>query len=154
MTIEEDIGFLERVPMLRLLGRGALRILAIGAESRYVQSGTVLFSAGEDADGGYVVQQGSFSLDPETGSNGELIAGPGSLLGEAALLAQTKRPATATAREPSTVIRIPRALFLKMLEGFPDAAFRLRDLIASRTDQWTRDIQNIRDSLESGLRRR
>ena len=35
MTIEDDIAFLERIPSLRLLGRDALRILAIGAESRY-----------------------------------------------------------------------------------------------------------------------
>jgi CRP-like cAMP-binding protein len=154
MTIEDDIGFLERVPTLRLLGRGALRILAIGAESRYVQSGTILFTAGEAADGGYVVQQGSFSLSSSKDRNGDSVAGPGTLLGEAALIAETKRPATATAREPSTVIRIPRALFLKMLEGFPDAALRLRDLVASRTDQWTREIQNIRESLDVGRRRR
>ena len=53
---------------------------------------------------------------------GEVIAGPGTLLGELALIAETKRPATATAHEPSTVIRISRSLFLKMLEGYPDAA--------------------------------
>ncbi len=114
----------------------------------------MLFAAGEDADGGFVVQQGSFSLQPDAERGAEMIAGPGTLLGELALLTETKRPATATAREPSTVIRISRALFLKMLEGFPDAAYRLRDLIASRTDQWTREMQNIRDGLEAGRRRR
>ena len=36
MTIEDDIAFFERVPTLSLLGRAALRILAIGAESRFV----------------------------------------------------------------------------------------------------------------------
>jgi CRP-like cAMP-binding protein len=153
MTIEDDIGFLERVPTFRLLGRGALRILAIGAESRYVQAGQMLFTAGEDADGAYVVQQGSFNLLPDRLRSAEIIAGPGTLLGEAALLAETKRPATATAREPSTVIRISRSLFLKMLEGYPDAAIRLRDLIASRTDLWSREVQNIRDAFEGGRRR-
>ncbi len=43
MTIEDDIAFLERVPTLRLLGREALRVLAIGAENRYVHGGEVLF---------------------------------------------------------------------------------------------------------------
>ena len=46
MTIEDDIAFFERVPTLNMLGRPALRILAIGAESRYVHSGEVLFNAG------------------------------------------------------------------------------------------------------------
>ncbi len=63
MSIEDDIVFFERVPTLRLLGRDALRILAIGAESRYVHEGEVLFSAGDVADCGYVVQEGSFRLE-------------------------------------------------------------------------------------------
>ncbi len=58
MTIEDDISFFERVPTLSLLGRQALRILAIGAENRYVHGGEVLYSAGADADGGFVIQEG------------------------------------------------------------------------------------------------
>src|SRR5881396_770464 len=116
MSIEDDIAFLERNPTLALLGRDALRILAIGAESRYVHSGNVLFREGEAADAGYVIQEGSFSLAPErVGRTDPVTVGPGVLLGELALVTETKRPVTATAREPSTVIRIPRSLFLKML---------------------------------------
>ena len=63
MSIEDDIAFLERVPTLAILGHEALRILAIGAESRYVHHGEVLFNAGDPADAGYVIQEGSFSLD-------------------------------------------------------------------------------------------
>jgi CRP-like cAMP-binding protein len=51
---------------------------------------------------------------------------------------------TATALEPSTVLRIPRGLFLKMLEGYPEAAARLRDILARRTDQSARDIYHVR----------
>ena len=99
MSIEDDIAFLERVPTLRLLGRAALRILAIGAESRYVHNGEVLFRAGEPADCGYVIQEGSFQLgDQLQGWPHDVIAGPGTLLGELALIAETKRPATATAQ--------------------------------------------------------
>ena len=43
MTIEDDIKFLERVPLLRLVGRAGLRIIAIGAEQRYVHGGEILF---------------------------------------------------------------------------------------------------------------
>ena len=62
MTIEDDIAFLERVPALAILGRDALRILAIGSENRYVHEGVTLFGEGEQADGAYVVQEGSFDL--------------------------------------------------------------------------------------------
>jgi CRP-like cAMP-binding protein len=149
MSIEDDIAYFERVPTLALLGREALRILAIGAENRYVHSGNVLFHEGETADGGYVVQEGSFALAPER-SNGTapVTVGAGTLLGELALITETTRRVTATAQEPSTVIRIPRSLFLKMLEGYPEAAERLREDILRRAVEASRDINAVRGALD------
>jgi CRP-like cAMP-binding protein len=147
--IEDDIAFFERVPTLRMLGRTALRILAIGAESRYVHDGEVLFNAGDPSDCGFVVQEGSFRLDTKGKTGDEVVVGPGTLLGELALIAETKRPATATAREPSTVIRISRSLFLRMLEGYPEAAQLLRDQLAARIAQASGDLHNVRAMLDT-----
>jgi CRP-like cAMP-binding protein len=154
MTIEDDIAFFERVPTLGLLGRDALRILAIGAESRYVHGGEKLFGVGDEADAGYVIQEGSFSLATGDAEETEpLVVGRGALIGELALITETTRPATATAREPSTVLRIPRSLFLKMLDGYPSAAEKLRDILATRSDQSTADIYAVRGILDGGGRR-
>ena len=148
MTIEDDIAFLERVPLFRRLGPPALRILAIGAESYQVQAGQVLFGIGETADGGYIIQRGSFDLSTGRDDDSDIVAGPGTLLGETALLTETKRLATARAREDAMVLRISRSMFLRMLEGFPDAAERLRELFMSRADQWAREIENVRAALD------
>jgi CRP-like cAMP-binding protein len=150
MTIEDDIAFLERIPILRRLGAAALRILAIGAENHDVPAGQVLFTVGETADGAYIVQRGSFSLDTGKNDGSEIVAGPGTLLGESALLTETRRPATARAREDSTVLRISRTMFLRILDGYPDAAVRLRELIASRADQWARELDDVRAALTRG----
>ena len=147
MTIEDDIAYLERIPLLRRLGTGALRILAIGVESYDLQPGQILFAAGDSADGAFIIQRGSVSLKPERSGEPEVIAGPGTLLGESALLAETRRPATATARESTTVMRISRSMFLRMLEGYPDAAHRLREMMALRADQWAREMENVRVTL-------
>jgi CRP-like cAMP-binding protein len=148
MTIEDDIAFLQRVPALSLLGRDALRILAIGSEARYIHEGMSLFSEGEDADGAFVVQEGSFELVSRNIRNAQTsVVGPGTLIGELALLTEAKRPATATAREPSSVVRITRQLFLKMLEGYPDAAVRLRDALAVRVNETAREFIKVRASL-------
>src|SRR4029077_17261301 len=151
MAIEDDINFFEKVPTLSMLGRGALRILAIGAESRYVHSGETLFAVGDDADGGYVVQEGSFRLSPRGGDVVRSIrVGVGTLLGELALFTETTRPVTSTALEPSTVLCIPRPLFLKMLEGYPDAATRLRDILARRIAESDQDMEKIRTVIDPG----
>src|ERR1700737_5368883 len=101
MTIEYDIAFLERVPTLHLLSRQALRILAIGAQSRYVHGGEILFKAGEEAEGGYVVQEGSFNLMPESSDEDKAaVVGPCTLLAKVAVCAERHRMAGATALEP------------------------------------------------------
>jgi CRP-like cAMP-binding protein len=150
MTIESDIAFLEQVPTLRRLGAPALRILAIGAESYTLEPGQLLFAAGEPADCAYVVQEGSFGLAPQSPGEAEVIAGPATMLGESALLVDTRRPTSATAREDSTVLRISRAMFLKMLESYPDAAHRLRELLAARADQWAHDVESVSAALTRG----
>jgi CRP-like cAMP-binding protein len=147
MTIEDEIAFLERVPILRRLGEAALRSLAIAAAPRSLQPGEILFTVGEIADGAFIVQQGALTLKGPRAGEAEIVAEPGTLLGEAALLAETKRPATATARENCTVLRLSRATFLKILDSYPEAALRLRELIAARSDRRARDIESVRAAL-------
>jgi len=50
------------------------------------------------------------------------------------------------------VLCIPRPLFLKMLEGYPDAAFRLREILAKRTDESERDMQRLRAVIDPSAR--
>ncbi len=138
MSIEDDVALLERVPTLRLLGTTALRMLAIGSEQRDIARGDLLFSAGDNADAGFIVQRGAFRIDD--GGGAEIIAGPGALIGELALVVAMQRPSTALAIEHSSVIRVARSLFQRVLESDPVAARRLRDEFANRTSQIASDI--------------
>jgi CRP-like cAMP-binding protein len=147
MTIEDDIALLRSVPMLKLLGREPLRILAIGAENRYVHEREVLFRAGDIADAGYVVQEGSFRITRPQQENEPIDVGPPELLGDLALIAEGRRSMTVTALEPSSVIRIPRPLFLKILEGYPELAHRLREAIAERTTRMMAELALVRRKL-------
>jgi CRP-like cAMP-binding protein len=151
MALDDDIAFFERVPSLAALGKQALRVLAIGAETRHLQSGAVLFYAGELADGGYIVQEGSLLVEPGTPADGsEYTAERGAMLGELALLTDTVSPVTAIAKEPTVVIRISRSLFRKMLEGYPAAARRLRDLMAARVGDLTQDLERVQRRMDRG----
>jgi CRP-like cAMP-binding protein len=150
VSIESDIAFFERVPALRALGREALRVLAIGAENRTIEEGEVLFYAGDKSDCGFLVQEGSFRLQPNGSPNDPgVTAEPGVLLGELALMTETTRPATAIAREPSSVIRISRSLFLKTLQNFPEGAVKLREQLAQRVARATNDMESLRARLDT-----
>src|ERR1700721_2404367 len=102
MSIEDDVALLERVPTLRLLGTTALRMLAIGSEQRDIARGDLLFHAGDDADAGFIVQRGAFRVDD--GGGAEIIAGPGTLIGELALVVATQRPPPRLPIDPSSGI--------------------------------------------------
>ena len=140
MSIEDDVALLESVPTLRLLGTASLRMLAIGSEQRDVPRDDLLFRIGDEADSGFIVQHGAFQISFEEGGGAEVVAGPGALIGELALIVAMQRPATAIALEHSSVIRIARSLFQRVLESDPAAARRLRDEFANRTSQIASDI--------------
>jgi len=149
MSIDEDIAILEQVPMLRVLGRGTLRMIAVAAETRQVHTAEMLFAPNEKPDCAFVVQEGMFalSIDPENSSR-VIEAGPGSMLGEFALVTEAARPLSAIAQQPSIVMRISRSMFLKILEGDADAAVRLRDYVARRTRQSVADLLVMKDAFD------
>ena len=132
MPLEDDIATLTHAPLFELLDRDALRLVAFAAENRTLRAGDHLFRKGDRSDGGYVVSRGAIALDArDDGSPATFIAGPSALIGQAALFARIERPATALAREPSTVIRISPSLMRRVLEEFPAAAAAMREVMAA-----------------------
>ncbi|UGV24431.1 cyclic nucleotide-binding domain-containing protein [Rhodopseudomonas boonkerdii] len=147
MSIDDDVSLLERVPTLRLLGRDALRVIAIGSEQQEFARGSFLFREDEPADCGYVVQSGAFRISVDDGSGHEVVAGRGALIGELSLLISMPRRSTAVATEYSSVIRITRSLFQRVLDSDPDAALRLRNDMAARVNELTSDFVQVRAKL-------
>lgn len=145
MSLEQDIEFFNKIPTFHILGREALRIVAISAEPIHLQTGELLFEEGEPADGGYMVQAGAVVLSSTRDKvrSDSVVASPGTLIGETALIVDTIRPATAIAAQPSTLLRIPRGVFLRVLEGEPGAAEALRRVIAKRLDAAINELDLI-----------
>ena len=122
MALDDDIAVLSQAPLFNLLERDALRLVAFASESRSYREGDVLFKRGDRSDGGYVVSRGTIALDAsEDGAPEAFLAGPGSLIGQAALFARVERRATATAREPSSIIRVTPSLMRRVLVDFARA---------------------------------
>lgn len=145
MALEDDISFLRRIPTFRVLGPDALRVLAISAELVHLRSGDTLFEEGEPADSAFAVTAGAirFRRAKSKVSDETPVAGRGALIGESALIVEADRPITAMAMEPSTLMRVSRVVFLRMLEGDPDAAVSLREMIAKRIDAVLDDLDVV-----------
>ncbi len=116
MSLDDDMALLARQPLLSLMERDALRLLAFAAESRTLRAGDVLFRAGEASDGAVLVVSGALALaTADDGRPANDIVGPGALVGELALFTSVPRQATAIAREPTQVMRLPRSVMRRVL---------------------------------------
>jgi CRP-like cAMP-binding protein len=148
LALDDDIALLARVPMLGSIEREALRLLAFSAEPRVLRAGDVLFRKDEAADCGFVVASGAVTLLADDGVTAQATVEPGSLLGEIALISETRRPATAIAREPTTVLRLSRVLFRRTLEEYPHVAERLARDIRARMVATTAGLAEVKQKLD------
>jgi CRP-like cAMP-binding protein len=148
MSLEDDMAALSRAPFIGEIGRDALRLLAFSAERIELRAGDILFDKGQRADGGYVVTNGRLVLLPGEGRP-EREVGPGTLIGELALVIDTERPVTAIARVPTRLFSIPRTLFRRMLEEYPAIAGTLGRYLAARMSDDSVALEDVRARLDA-----
>ncbi len=141
MALDDDVRNLARNSTLAELEPEALRLLAFSAETHILRAGDILFRRGDPADAGYIVLSGAIALTTkDDGSAAERIVGPQTLLGDLAMIADSKRQVTAVAREPSSVLKISRTLFHRILREFPQSAERLRRQMAKNLQSFVGDL--------------
>jgi CRP-like cAMP-binding protein len=141
MALDDDISNLRRIPLFEDFETEALRLLVFGSETKLLRAGDALFRRGEPSDGGYILSSGSIALERrDDGRPAEKILRPFALIGETALIAETIRPVTALAREPTTTLKIARALFHRILEEHPVTAGRVRQRLAERLARLAQDL--------------
>jgi CRP-like cAMP-binding protein len=137
MALTDDIQLFSQLPLFKGMTEDQLRLIAFGADRRVIAAGQMLFRQGSPAESAYVIVSGSLELSA-AGSDGiartESVVGPGTLISELALVTLVERKFTAVAREDTSIIRITRTLFHRLIEEYPSAARiienRIRDNIA------------------------
>lgn len=148
MALDDDIALLARQPLLSLMERDALRLVAFAAESRILRAGDVLFRLGEPSDGAVLVIAGAVALNSrEDGQPAEEIVGPGALIGEMALFTAVARPVTAIAREPTQVMRLSRSVMRRVLAESPASAEAVAAAISDRLRGFVGQLSAVQDAL-------
>lgn len=145
MSLEQDIRNLSKVPLFAVLEPEARRLLAFSGETRILRAGELLFQRGESSDGGFVLLSGSISLIEDAGETTKThVVSPFALIGELALISKTERPVTAVSRDNSTVLKISRALFHRVLKEYPQSALRLRNVVRKRLHDYSTQLEAAR----------
>jgi CRP-like cAMP-binding protein len=150
MQLNAKTRFLARVAPLAVIESDALRLLAFDGEEVNLEARSVLFRQDDPADAGYVVISGSVALEREAEIPApvRLMKG-GSLIGLHALIVELERPATATAREKSLLLKLPRRLMLRVLEAFPDSAAAFRQYVEESLAERASALERIATSIDA-----
>jgi CRP/FNR family transcriptional regulator, cyclic AMP receptor protein len=93
-------------------------------------AGAVLVHPGAEAQGLYIICEGTVAVD--TRAAGTIELGPGESVGELALLTPTTRSARVSAKTPVHGLAIDRADFTRVLESEPQIALSLLAVLARR----------------------
>ena len=150
MALDDDIALLRRQPLLGLMERDALRLVAFSAERRTLRAGDVLFRSGEPADGALLVISGAIALQAEDdGRPADDIVGAGALIGELAMFSAVTRPVTAIVREPAQVMRLSRSVMRRVLGEFPDSAQAVATEIAGRLRGFVGELGQVQRALRA-----
>ncbi|WP_245196516.1 cyclic nucleotide-binding domain-containing protein [Labrys sp. LIt4] len=139
------MALLERVALFRAMDRDALRLLAFSSETRRLRAGDTLFRKDDISEYGFVVASGAITLIDDDVATA--IVGPGTLIGEMALLSETRRPTTAIAREASVVLRVSRQMFRRTLEEYPATAARIADELRRRVQEMSAELAGVKERL-------
>ncbi len=126
---------LEKAPLFRDLPEEDLSRLAEIAFPKRYEKGEIIFSAGEEALGFYLVAEGLVKIYRLSARGRQQILhvlGPGEVFAEAALFSGSRYPAWAETLAPSEIIFFPRRAFLDLVRRRPELALNMLAVLSLR----------------------
>lgn len=145
MSLDDDMAILAGTSFFDGLDSDQLRILAFGSENIHVTAGSEVYIVNAASDCGFVVSEGLIDLTIIANGQEVLLGSiePGGLIGEISLISDTPRSTNAIARRDSRLIRIPRTLFRRMLEKYPESAYDLHQKISRNMRAMVADLNRV-----------
>ncbi len=150
MSLEDDIRLLRGIPFFNGFSEEHLRLLAFSAESRALSEHTQLYDAGHMLHSGYVIMSGRLVATRMEG-NREVVRdiGRGGMLGERAMIVESRAKESVRVAEPSTALQIRRPVFHRFLSEYPQAAQLVRDRLAKSLYMASIEYRRAADRLKA-----
>ena len=145
-STQDDRSILSSASLLDGLDADARSLLRGELEPVNLPGGQVLFEEGQPADAMYLVSSGILAVVVgKPLERGHLVAQicAGEAVGEMALLSQRPRSASVIALRDSSLLRMSRATFTKLMELNPGAMLRLALALVDRLERTTQKSKPV-----------
>jgi CRP-like cAMP-binding protein len=134
---DTKVNALKRAPLFQDLSRKELTHLARVSEDLEVPAGKALCKEGEIGREFFVIVEGK--VEVARGGKGVAMRGGGEFVGEIALLEQTPRTATVTAKTPLRVFVLTDKDFRELVKESPAVERKVLRALARRVVELSRD---------------
>jgi CRP-like cAMP-binding protein len=129
MSLDADIDALQRISFFEGFSDEHLRLIAFSAESRSLPEKLLLYDQGQLLHSAYVVVSGTMRAEHREKGAAEAVKreiGPGVILGERALIVDTRASESVRVETRARVLQIRKAMFRRLLQEYPQIAVALR----------------------------
>lgn len=127
MTIHDEMIFLRETPPFAELSPAKLELLALMSERVRYAAGETILQQGDTGDAAFVLMDGIIDISISVGGVSKQVRElrRHALFGEIAIIRNTGRAATVTARTGVDVLKIPKHVLNKMIDDLPDLGKRI-----------------------------
>lgn len=145
MELHRDVRWLRELPLFCDFTEEQLQLMAFNSRHRTYEDGQFLFHKDEQAMSAFVIISGNVDLvDGIGGRSGEgSLLGPGAVIGDVAMIVRSQRLTSAYAVGAVEAMEIPRSVFHRVLEEFPEIAERIRRTMAAKISAFVTDLKAV-----------
>lgn len=150
MSLEADIDVLRRVAFFEGFSDEHFRLIAFSAESRSLPEKLLLYDEGQLMHSAYVVASGTMKAERKGKADvptGERLIEAGAILGERALILDTRASESVRVEARARVLQIRKATFRRLLEEYPEIAQALRSRLSRGLMLAAEEYRRVADRL-------
>ena len=128
-SLDSDVDVLGRIRFFEGFSPEHLKLIAFSAESRSLPEKLLLFDEGQLLHSAYVIVSGTLRGEHKVKGTEKLVRreiGGGVILGERALILDTRATESVRVESRARVLQIRKAMFRRLLQEYPEIAATLR----------------------------
>lgn len=151
-TLDSDVDVLRTVAFLAGFSEEHLKLIAFSAESRSLPERLLLFDEGQLLHSAYVIVSGTLKGEHKVKGTDKAVKrdiGPGVILGERALILDSRAMESVRVETRTRVLQIRKLMFRKLLQDYPEIARILRSRMARHVLQVAAEFDVVGQRLKA-----
>lgn len=152
ISLDSDVDVLRHIPFFDGFSGEHLKLIAFSAESRSLPEKLLLYDEGQLLHSAYVIVTGSLRGESKGKEGGPMTTreiGPGVILGERALILDTRARESVRVADRARVLQIRKSMFRRLLTEYPEIARTLQSRLARHVLDTSAALEGVGERLRA-----